>query len=61
VPEDFQLALDANPEAGRFFDSLTGATRYAFLFRLHNVKRPETRVKRIAGYIEILSAGKTLR
>lgn len=61
VPGDFQRALEANAEAQRFFDSLTGATRYAFLFRLHNVKRPETRAKRIAGYIELLSAGKTLR
>jgi uncharacterized protein YdeI (YjbR/CyaY-like superfamily) len=60
VPEDFQRALDAHPEADRFFRTLTGSRRYAFLYRLHHVKRPEARAKRIAGYIELLSAGKTL-
>jgi uncharacterized protein YdeI (YjbR/CyaY-like superfamily) len=60
VPPDFQQALDANPEAKEFFETLTGSTRYAFLFRLHNVKREETRQRRIANYIERLSEGKTL-
>ena len=60
VPDDLQTALDANPEAKAFFETLRGQRRYAFLYRLHNVVRPETRAKRIAGYIELLSAGKTL-
>jgi uncharacterized protein YdeI (YjbR/CyaY-like superfamily) len=60
VPPDLQAALDANPEAKAFFDTLRGQRRYAFLFRLHNVVRPETRARRIANYIELLSAGKTL-
>jgi uncharacterized protein YdeI (YjbR/CyaY-like superfamily) len=60
VPDDFQRALEANPDAERFFATLTSANRYAFLFRLHNIKRAETRAKRIADYVELLSAGKTL-
>jgi uncharacterized protein YdeI (YjbR/CyaY-like superfamily) len=60
VPDDFQAALDAHPGAAAFFTTLTGSTRYAFLYRLHHVKRPENRAKRIADYIERLSAGKTL-
>jgi uncharacterized protein YdeI (YjbR/CyaY-like superfamily) len=60
VPDDFQAALDANPSAKAFFATLTGSPRYAFLHRLHNVQRPETRARRIAGYIERLSAGRTL-
>jgi uncharacterized protein YdeI (YjbR/CyaY-like superfamily) len=60
VPDDFQHALDANPAAKAFFETLTGSNRYAFLFRLHNVTRPETRARRIANYVELLSAGKTL-
>lgn len=60
VPEDMQRALDEHPEAKRFFETLTGSTRYAFLYRLHHVKRPDQRAKRITGYIELLSAGKTL-
>jgi uncharacterized protein YdeI (YjbR/CyaY-like superfamily) len=60
VPPDFQAALDANPKAKEFFETLTGVTRYAFLFRLHNVKREETRQRRIANYIERLNEGRTL-
>jgi uncharacterized protein YdeI (YjbR/CyaY-like superfamily) len=59
VPDDFQRALDDNPPARQFFETLTGANRYAFLYRLHQVKRPETREKRIAMYIEMLTEGKT--
>ncbi len=60
VPADLQAALDQHPSAKEFFETLTGSTRYAFLFRLHNVKRPQNRARRIANYIELLSAGKTL-
>jgi uncharacterized protein YdeI (YjbR/CyaY-like superfamily) len=60
VPDDLQRALEASPEALRFFATLTGSTRYAFLHRLHNVSRPTARAKRIASYIELLSAGRTL-
>jgi uncharacterized protein YdeI (YjbR/CyaY-like superfamily) len=60
VPPDLQAALDANPEAKAFFETLRGQRRYAFLFRLHNVSRPENRQRRIAKYIELLKAGKTL-
>jgi uncharacterized protein YdeI (YjbR/CyaY-like superfamily) len=60
VPPDFQRALDENPAAREFFASLTGSNRYAFLFRLHHVKTPAARRRRIAQYIETLSAGRTL-
>ncbi len=61
VPEDFQAALDDNPVAKRFFESLTGSTRYAFLYRLHDVREPQRRAKRIADYIDRLSASRTLQ
>lgn len=60
VPPDLNDALDANPDAKAFFVTLRGARRYAFLYRLHNVKQPERRAKRIANYIELLNQGKTL-
>jgi uncharacterized protein YdeI (YjbR/CyaY-like superfamily) len=60
VSEDFQRALDENPEAKEFFETLTGSHRYAFLYRLHNVQRPEDRAKRISEYIALLSEGRTL-
>lgn len=60
VPEDFRDALDEHPAAKEFFATLTGSTRYAFLYRLHHVRRPDARARRIASYIERLGAGKTL-
>jgi uncharacterized protein YdeI (YjbR/CyaY-like superfamily) len=60
VPEDLQSALGHHPEAKRFFETLSSSARYAFLYRLHNVTKPESRTKRIADYIELLSKGETL-
>jgi uncharacterized protein YdeI (YjbR/CyaY-like superfamily) len=60
VPPDFQLALDANPPAAEFFATLTGANRYAFLYRVGDAKRPETRARRIAEYTEMLAQRRTL-
>jgi len=60
VPDDLQRALDASPAASEFFATLTGARRYAFLYRLHNVKTPAARERRIASYIELLNEGRTL-
>jgi uncharacterized protein YdeI (YjbR/CyaY-like superfamily) len=60
VPEDLQRALNENPTANEFFVTLKGARRYAFLYRLHQTKRPETRAKKIAAYIELLEQGRTL-
>jgi uncharacterized protein YdeI (YjbR/CyaY-like superfamily) len=61
VPEDFQSALDENPKAKEFFATVTGVNRYAFLYRLHNVKTPAGRARRIRNYIALLNEGKTLR
>jgi uncharacterized protein YdeI (YjbR/CyaY-like superfamily) len=60
VPPDLQKALDANAAAKSFFETLTGARRYAFLYRLHNVKTEKGRERRIASYIELLSQSRTL-
>jgi uncharacterized protein YdeI (YjbR/CyaY-like superfamily) len=60
VPEDFQAALDAAPQAKAFFETLTGSARYAFLYRLHDVTDPRRRAKRVADYIERLADGRTL-
>jgi len=54
VPEDFQAALDNNDKAKAFFVTLNSVNRYAILFRIHNVKKPETRVKRIQEFVEML-------
>jgi uncharacterized protein YdeI (YjbR/CyaY-like superfamily) len=60
IPDDLQRALDAEPPAREFFATLKGQKRYAFLYRLHNVKTQTARDRRIASYIELLREGKTL-
>jgi uncharacterized protein YdeI (YjbR/CyaY-like superfamily) len=60
VPDDFREALDAEPAARDFFESLGATKRYAFLYRIRDAKRPETRAKRIAEYVSLLRAKKTL-
>jgi uncharacterized protein YdeI (YjbR/CyaY-like superfamily) len=54
VPEDFQAALSMNKRAGEFFASLDGANRYAVLFRIQTVKKPETRARKIREFVEML-------
>jgi uncharacterized protein YdeI (YjbR/CyaY-like superfamily) len=60
VPPDFQAALEAAPPAADFFATLTGARRYAFLHRLHQVRDERRRAERIERYLELLSRGQTL-
>ncbi len=60
VPADLQEALDANPPAAKFFATLKGANRYAILYRIDSVKRPQTRARKIANYIAMLERGETI-
>lgn len=54
VPDDFQSALDANPKAAAFFQTLNGANRYAILWRIQTVKKAETRARKIGDFIAML-------
>ncbi|HEX5971969.1 MAG TPA: YdeI/OmpD-associated family protein [Gemmatimonadaceae bacterium] len=54
VPDDFQRALDANPQARAFFATLNSANRYAILYRIQTVKRAETRARKIEQFIGML-------
>jgi uncharacterized protein YdeI (YjbR/CyaY-like superfamily) len=60
VPEDLRSALAANPRAGVFFEALDGANRYAILYRIQDARRAQTRAERIARYVAMLAAGKTI-
>ena len=59
-PEDLQAALDAAPEARAFFDTLTGANRYAILYRVQTAKKTETRAARIAKFVGMCARGETV-
>ncbi len=60
VPPDLQAALDQSPEAADFFATLTGANRYALLYRIETVKKPETRARKIASFIGMLERHETV-
>jgi uncharacterized protein YdeI (YjbR/CyaY-like superfamily) len=60
VPPDLQAALAANRKAGDFFATLNAQNRFAMLFRIHTAKKPETRAKRIAQYVDMLAQHQTL-
>jgi uncharacterized protein YdeI (YjbR/CyaY-like superfamily) len=60
VPEDLQRELDRNDAAREFFATLSGANRYAILYRIGDAKRPETRARRIAKYVAMLAAHETI-
>jgi uncharacterized protein YdeI (YjbR/CyaY-like superfamily) len=60
VPPDLQAALDASPDAATFFATLKGTNRYAVLYRIAAVKRPETRARKIAQFVEMLERGETI-
>jgi uncharacterized protein YdeI (YjbR/CyaY-like superfamily) len=40
--------------------TLDSRNRYAVLYRIDDAKRPETRARRIAKFVEMLNAGETV-
>ena len=60
VPEDLERELAGNEAARAFFATLSGANRYAILYRIADAKRAETRARRIAKYVAMLAAHETI-
>lgn len=60
APPDLQQALDENPAAGAFFASLSSSNRFSIVYRINDAKRPETRARRIARYVEMCARGETI-
>lgn len=54
VPEDFQQLLDQHPKAAESFSALKKMEKYRILYRLHDAKKPETREKRKAQFLQEL-------
>lgn len=61
VPADLQAALDGNPAALEFFETLKGMDRYAVLHRIQTAVKPETRARRIEKFVGMLARGEKLR
>jgi Bacteriocin-protection, YdeI or OmpD-Associated/Domain of unknown function (DUF1905) len=58
---DFAAALDAEPEARRFFESLATFYRKNFVRWIEDARRAETRARRISETVATLKAGKRER
>jgi Bacteriocin-protection, YdeI or OmpD-Associated/Domain of unknown function (DUF1905) len=54
---DLAAALEANPSARRFFESLATFYRKGFVRWVDDARRPETRAKRIGDTVAALEAG----
>ncbi|HXS62811.1 MAG TPA: YdeI/OmpD-associated family protein [Streptosporangiaceae bacterium] len=62
LAEDFAAALEANPAAAAFYDTLAQFYRKAYLRWIDSTtRRPELRPVRIAEVVDLLAAGKKER
>ena len=58
LADDFAAALEANPTAADFYDTLAQFYRRAYLRWIDaTLRRPELRPERIAEVVELLAAG----
>lgn len=58
LPE-FLAAIDASPAAREFYATLNSANRFALYYRLHSVKRQDTRDRKIVEFVAMLERGET--
>lgn len=59
-PADFARALAQSPRAAAFFATLSGANRYAVLFRVQAPKKAETRERKIRELVAMLERGEKI-
>lgn len=60
IPDDLQKALNKNKKAKAFFAKLSSQNRYAILYRLHQVKREETKARKIIEFVAMLERGESI-
>jgi uncharacterized protein YdeI (YjbR/CyaY-like superfamily) len=58
VPADLLRELEKNEQARKSFYELDGRNRYAILYQIQDAKKPETRARRIAKYVAMLTEQK---
>lgn len=54
---EFLAALEANPAARAFYDTLNSTNRFAFYYRIQTARKPETRAARVESFIAMLERG----
>jgi uncharacterized protein YdeI (YjbR/CyaY-like superfamily) len=60
IADDFQAAIDAEPEAKAMLAKLTEQNRFAMAFRVHNMKTESGRRKKIQTFVDMLKRGETI-
>lgn len=60
IPTDLKEALHRDARARAFFDTLDSRNRYAILYRIQNAKRPETRARLVAKFVQMCARGETI-
>ncbi|PNY37996.1 hypothetical protein C2E31_05580 [Rhodopirellula baltica] len=56
---EFLAALKKSKKAREFYATLTKSKKYAFYYRIHNAKKPETKTRKVAEFIAMLERGET--
>ncbi|GAB5498394.1 MAG: YdeI/OmpD-associated family protein [Pseudohongiellaceae bacterium] len=54
VPTDFLTALESKPKAKQFYETLNKSSRYVIAYGLASAKKPETRQKRFAKFMDMM-------
>ncbi|HEY0317812.1 MAG TPA: YdeI/OmpD-associated family protein [Solirubrobacterales bacterium] len=60
VPDDLKRELAGNAAAREFFEGLDSANRYAFIYRINDAKKPETRERRLRKFVAMLERGEKI-
>jgi uncharacterized protein YdeI (YjbR/CyaY-like superfamily) len=60
VPPELLAAIAAEPKALALFNKLTAQNRFSLAFRVHNLKTPEARARKIATFVDMLKRGETI-
>ena len=60
IPADFLAAIEAEPRALELFHTLNSQNRFALAFRVHNLKTPAGRQKKIESFVAMLARGETI-
>ena len=56
VPADFLAAVESQPSVKTFFETLSKSSRYSIAYGLTSAKKPETRERRFAKFMNMLVA-----
>lgn len=60
VPHELTEALATSAKARQFFEQLDRTNRYAFCWRVHTAKKPETRQARAEKFVAMMERGEKL-